>query len=142
MCVRFAHMKLLASILASIFLIQVSTPVWCATGCDDSVVKHLRQTAIVSCELSGNCCMMKTEVLCEETISASKEKNAGEQPCADSKNCCTPCCALPLITCSCEESGIFNFTSQPVTIAGQLPSSNGIPHAGFRADCFQPPEVN
>lgn len=67
--------------------------------------------------------------------------SAGTKQPEGTKNCCTPYCAGPMCACYCEECEEINFTPQPVQLTGQLPSSNGIPIAGYIADCWQPPEA-
>src|ERR1044072_2913436 len=110
--------KRLAFILAALFLFQVSTPVLCAVGCSDELTSEVQ-----------SCCAHNGTHSCEMKMTQQEppKNQRGEFP-LSSKDCCTPCCAVPLCCCFVEPLTEIDFTSHPVSAAGQFPSGNGLPH--------------
>lgn len=121
-------MKLFAFILAFIFSMQVGTPLICATSCENHVTEH-------------SCCR-KDKMKCG--MDTQKQENSkhkkGKTPFA-AKDCCTPCCAVPMFCCYYHDPNEIKIATFPSSNAGQLPSSNGNTVDGFLAEILQPPEM-
>ena len=149
---RFTCMKVFAFFIASIFVFQTTVPALCMDTC---ILEAVEQSACCAIEESDDCCMDEA-VTCsfieEQSCCAAEEmssctiskedgvtnENHSTLPC---KSCNIPCCSAPLCCFYFQEITDIDLSVEPVLLTGQLASSNGIPHQGFRGDCFQPPEV-
>ncbi len=132
---RFTSVKIFAFILASIFVFQASTPALCMTNC---ILEPVETSTCCVVEQKSCCASMEASTCSvkeDEGVNEAQEKGI---PCSD---CCVPCCTAPLCCFFFQEVADFELNVGPLQLSAQLPSSNGTPNQGFRADCFQPPEI-
>lgn len=137
-------MKLFASILASILLLQVSTPVFCMT---ERVAKYFSSSSCCAenknhaATPSEACKPMSTVGTDHEcTLSASNGLSVHKSESHACTDCTIPNCSAPVFGFFCEEATPMNFELAPLSNVTISYPESGIPHDGFLNNAFQPPE--